>query len=77
MLTEYHTHEMATATERTLRNALKFGQSGKVNSKEGVEFAEGLLVPSPNYIEVRVSQEKDAWERLSSDSLFFSGYERS
>jgi len=42
MLAEYYTHEMGTAIERTLRNALKFGTTGEVNSKEGWETAEGL-----------------------------------
>ena len=56
MLTEYHTHEMGTSTERHLRNALKFGTSGEVNSKEGRAHAEGLLVTPPNCIEVGTSQ---------------------
>ena len=39
--TEYYTHEVMSATERRLRNALKFGTSGEVNSAEGLEFAQG------------------------------------
>ena len=56
MLTEYHTHEMVTATERKLRNALKFGTSGEVDSKEGRADAEGLLVAPPNCSEVMALQ---------------------
>ena len=41
MLTEYHTHEMATFTERHPSNALKFGTTGEVNSKEGRALVEG------------------------------------
>jgi len=52
MLTEYHTHEMLTVTERELRNALKFGTTGEVNSKEGGAPAEGLLITPPNCNEV-------------------------
>jgi len=43
---------MATATERKLRNALKFGTAGEVDSKEGVAYAEGLELAPPNYSEV-------------------------
>ena len=39
---------MATISERSLRNALKFGQSGEVNSKEGEATAEGLELTPPN-----------------------------
>ena len=35
------THEMATISERSLRNALKFGQSGEVDSKEGLDLSKG------------------------------------
>ena len=52
MLTEYHAHEMATANERHLPNALKFGTTGEVNSKEGKAPAEWLLVAQPNCSEV-------------------------
>jgi len=51
MLTECHPHEMGTATERILRNALKFGTAGEVNLKEGVARAEGLELVPPNCIE--------------------------
>ena len=44
MLTEYHTHEMVTAIERLLWNALKFGTTREVESKEGGVTAEGWLV---------------------------------
>ena len=56
MLAEYHAHEMATLSERILRNALKFGQSGEVNSKEGCAFVEGLLVAPPNCNEIESPQ---------------------
>jgi len=56
MLTEYHTSEMATATERKLWNALKFGTSREVNTKKGDAPAEGLLLPPHNCIEVGVPQ---------------------
>jgi len=56
VLTEYHTQESVTESERHLRNALKFGQSGEVNSKEGRATAEGLLIAPPNYSEVAVHQ---------------------
>ena len=56
MLTEYHTHEMATASERSIRNALKFGQSGEVDSKEGRAQAEGLEFAPPNCSEVGIPQ---------------------
>ena len=52
MLTEYHTHEMVTATERSLWNALKFETTREVDSKEGATPAEGFLVPPPNCSEV-------------------------
>ena len=56
MLTEYHLHEMVTATERHLRNALKFGTTGEVDSKEGRAIAEGLLLHPPNCNEVGIPQ---------------------
>jgi len=56
MLTEYHPHKMATATERKLWNALKFGTSGEVNSKEGMAQAEGFLLPPPNGSEIGTAQ---------------------
>ena len=43
---------MRTATERKLRNALKFGQSGEVDPKQGVAFVEGLELAPPNFIKV-------------------------
>ena len=52
MLTEYHTHEMVAHSKRKLGNALKFGTSGKVHSKEGVAPVEVLLLAPPNYSEV-------------------------
>ena len=56
MFTEYHTHEMETLNERSLRNALKFGTPGEVNSKEGVAFVEGLPAVPPNCSEVGAPQ---------------------
>ena len=56
MLTEYHAHEMATATELSLRNALKFGTAGEVDSKEGVSQTEWLLFSPPNCSEVGAPQ---------------------
>jgi len=58
MLTEYVTLEMGTATERHKRNALKFGTSGEVDSKEGWAFAKGLVVVPPNCSELVAPQEK-------------------
>ena len=43
------THETVTVTKRHLRNALKFGQTGEVNSKEGEALAQGLLAVRPGY----------------------------
>ena len=43
---------MGTATERKLRNALKFGTTREVDSKEGDSKAEGLMLPPPNCSEV-------------------------
>jgi len=48
VFTEYHTHEMATDSERKFRNALKFGQSGEISSKEGVAFIKWLELAPPN-----------------------------
>jgi len=41
MFTEYHTREKETVTKRSRWNALKFGASREVNSKEGVAIGEG------------------------------------
>jgi len=43
---------MLTATKGLLRNALKFGTSGEVDSKEGVAPAEGYRLVPFNCIEV-------------------------
>ena len=56
MITKYHAHEMVTITERHLRNALKFGTSREVNSKEGVAPIEGLELAPPNCSKVGVPQ---------------------
>ena len=58
MITEYHTREMVTISESKLRNALKFGTSGEVDSKEGGAQAEGLLNAPPNCIKVGTPQEE-------------------
>jgi len=58
VFTEYHAGEMATATERKLRNALKFGHSGEVNSMEGGAHAEGSIVAPSNCSEVVKPQEE-------------------
>jgi len=47
---------MSTLTERKLWDALKFGTSGEVNSKEVRAQAEGLLVPIPKSSEVGTPQ---------------------
>ena len=47
---------MVTLTERIIRNALKFGTSGEVNSKEGAAHAEGLELAPPKCIEVGAPQ---------------------
>ena len=52
MLTEYDTHEMVTFSERIIRNALKFGTAGEVNSKEGRALVEGFELVPPNCSEV-------------------------
>ena len=49
---------MVTHKERKLRNALKFGTSREVDSKEGVAPAEGLMVAPPNCSEVGSPQEE-------------------
>ena len=56
VLTEYRTHEMASPSERTLRNALKFGTTGEVNSKEGVVLIKGWELAAPNCSEVMTPQ---------------------
>ena len=79
VLTEYCTHEMAKATESCPWNALKFGTSREVNSKEGRAHAEGFMFAPP--IAVRLEHLKESsmepWERLSSFSLIRSSLERS
>ena len=47
---------MATARERSLRNALKFGTAGEVDSKEGFTIPEGLMLAPPNRSEVGAPQ---------------------
>jgi len=47
---------MVTASERIPRNALKFGTYGEVNTKEGNEIAEGLLIAPPDCSEVGAPQ---------------------
>jgi len=47
---------MVTASKRKLRNALKFGTTREVDSKERVATAEELLLPPPNYSEVGTPQ---------------------
>ena len=47
---------MVTGTERHLRNALKFGTSREVDSKEGVARDEGFLFATPNDSEVLAPQ---------------------
>ena len=56
MLTEYHTHEMLAATERMLRDALKFGTAGEVDTKKGGAHAEGLLALQSAFSEVGTPQ---------------------
>jgi len=53
---EYYHHEMAAGSERKLWNALKFGQSGEVNSKEGLAIVEGLELTPPNCSEAVTPQ---------------------
>jgi len=48
VITEYYAHEMVTAKEHSLWNALKFRTSGEINSKEGVAIAEGTELLPPN-----------------------------
>jgi len=47
---------MVTARERHLRNALKFGTSGEVNSQEGRALAKGRELAPTNFSEVGSSQ---------------------
>ena len=61
MFTEYHTHEMLTASERKLWNALKFGTTGEVNSQEGRAQAEGLELTPPNCSEFGAPQVEIDW----------------
>ena len=59
MFNEYHAHEIVTATERNPRNALKFGTSGEVYSKEGRAQTEGLILlqfAPPNCSEAETTQ---------------------
>ena len=56
MFAEYHTHEMVTARELMIRNALKFGASHEVDSQEGLVQVEGLELAPPNYSEVWAPQ---------------------
>ena len=56
MLTEYYAHETFTANERFLWNALKFGTTGEVDSKEGEAQHEGLELAPPNCSEVGAPQ---------------------
>ena len=56
MFAEYHPREMVTAAESKIRNALKFGTAGEVDSKEGLALAERLIVVPPNCSEVVAPQ---------------------
>ena len=56
MFTEYHTHEMVTISESEPWNALKFGTTREVNSKEGVAFVGGLELAPPNCSEIGTPQ---------------------
>ena len=47
---------MVTVSERTHRNALKFGTTGEVNSKEEWAQAEGFLFTRLNCSEVGIPQ---------------------
>jgi len=47
---------MLTVSERHIRNALKFGTTGKVDSKEGEAIAEEFLLAPPNCSEVGTPQ---------------------
>ena len=49
---------MSTATERNLRNTLKFETAGEVDSQEGWEITEGLPPATPNCSKVGASQEE-------------------
>ena len=56
MLTEYRIHKMGTAIKRMLWNALKFGTSREVNSKEGGALDEGWELAPPICSEVVAPQ---------------------
>ena len=56
VFTEYHAHQMVTFKESILRNALKIGQSGEVNSKEGRAPVEGMMLVPRNCSEVGAPQ---------------------
>ena len=47
---------MVTASKRIIRNSLKFGTTGEVDSKEGGAIAEGLLVAPRKQSEVGTPQ---------------------
>ena len=49
---------MATLSERKLRNALKFGTAGEVNSQEGRAIAERYVPGPPNNSAVGAPQVK-------------------
>ena len=48
VFTEHHAHKIATISERSMWNALKFGTTGEVDSKERLAQAEGLIDVPPN-----------------------------
>jgi len=52
VLTECHTHEMLTVTERLPWNALKCGTAGEVDSKKGRATVELLVVIPSNRSDV-------------------------
>ena len=56
VFTEYHTHEMSTASKRKLWNAFKIVTAGEVDTKEGEAPAECLPVARTNCSEVRTHQ---------------------
>jgi len=56
VFTEYYTREIGTASESTLWNALKFGTTREVDSKQGRAQAEGLLIAPLNGSEVMAAQ---------------------
>ena len=60
---------MATLSERKLWNALKFGTTAEVNTKEGEAFVEGLPAVPPKCSEVGAPQgERDGATRKISVS---------